>query len=228
MSQYRKQTGNCLALLLAAALSGCGRGGDTKPTSANIPAGDPATASAKDQASVANKPPIDTKHPVVVVETSLGKFSIKLNADTAPLSVPNFLTYVTSGHYDGTLVHQVYKGQLFVAGGYDVNVVEKPAGMAVRNEAANGVKNRRGAVAMSRVPDLIDSATCQFFVNVADNPNLDHKDDSAAGYGYCVFGEVTQGMDVVDKIANAEVHDTPDFERTPAEPIVIKSIRESR
>ena len=157
----------------------------------------------------AQKPPSDPQHPVVLIETSLGNITVRLDAEKAPLTVDNFLSYVNAGHYDQTIVHQVYKGQGFLAGGYGTNLVEKPGRTPIRNEAHNGLKNRRGTIAMVRLPDAIDSATCQFFINVADNPALDYKDRTPEGYGYCVFGKVTDGMDVVDKIGNAQVHDTP-------------------
>ena len=115
-----------------------------------------------------------------------------------------------------------------MAGGYGTNLVEKPGRTPVRNEAHNGLKNRRGTISMVRLPDAIDSATCQFFINVADNPTLDFKDRTPERYGYCVFGEVVEGLDVVDKIGNAEVHDTTQLERTPVQAIVVKSIRRTR
>ena len=105
------------------------------------------------------------------------------------------------------------------------NLLEKPTKRFIRNEADNGLKNRRGTIFMVRQPDVIDSAACQFFINVADNPSLDYKDRTAEGYGYCVFGEVTEGMDAVDAIANTSVQDTPQFERTPVQPLVITSAK---
>ena len=165
------------------------------------------------------------QQPLVLVETSVGKITLRLDAERAPLTVDNFLSYVDAGHYDRTIIHQVYKGQGIVAGGYGENLLEKPARTPIRNEAANGLKNRRGTIAMVRLPDGIDSATCQFFINVADNPALDYRDRTPAGYGYCVFGEVVDGMDVVDRINDVPIHDTPDFERTPVEPIMVASMR---
>ena len=175
-----------------------------------------------------SKPAADRKHPVVLIETSLGNMTVRLDADKAPLTVDNFLSYVRTSHYDQTIVHQIYKGQGFLAGGYGMNLTEKKPHTPIRNEARNGQKNRRGTIAMVRLPDAIDSATCQFFINVADNPALDYRDPTPAGYGYCVFGEVVEGQDVVDKIGDAKVHDTKDFERTPEPPIVVKSIRQVR
>jgi cyclophilin family peptidyl-prolyl cis-trans isomerase len=218
----------CSSLTLLTAVAGCGRGGDSSPTAAidgqartaATPAGDSGQASARNRS--------DSKHPVVLMETSLGNITLRLDADKAPLTVDNFLSYVKAGHYDQTLVHQVYKGQGFLAGGYGINHAEKPARTPVRNEADNGVKNQRGAIAMVRLPNAIDSATCQFFVNVSDNPALDHRDRTPEGYGYCVFGQVIEGMDVVDKIGNVAVSDTKDFERTPTQAVVVKSMRQIR
>jgi cyclophilin family peptidyl-prolyl cis-trans isomerase len=178
--------------------------------------------------TVPEKNSADLQHPVVLVETSLGNITIQLNREKAPITVDNFLSYASTGHYEQTIIHQIYKGQGFLGGAYGTNLVEKPGRTPIRNEAANGLRNRRGTIAMVRSPDAIDSATCQFIVNVADNPVLDFKDRTPAGYGYCVFGEVTEGMDVVDKIAASPVHDTAELECTPIQPIVVKSVRQIR
>ncbi len=164
----------------------------------------------------------------MLIETSLGNITVRLDAENAPLTIDNFLSYVGARHYDQTIVHQVYKGQGLLAGGYGTNLVEKPGRTPVRNEAHNGVKNRRGTISMVRQPDAIDSATCQFFINVADNPALDYRDRTPEGYGYCVFGEVVEGLDVVDSIADTQVRDTTDIECTPTPAIVVKSIRRIR
>jgi cyclophilin family peptidyl-prolyl cis-trans isomerase len=207
------------------ALAGCGRSGDGNQSTAAIASGQQGGASAAGGQSPSGTKSSDPLHPVVVIETSLGNLTVKLDAEKAPLTVDNFLTYVAAGQYDQTIIHQIYKGQGFLAGGYGVNLVEKPGRTPVRNEAHNGLKNRRGTISMVRLPDAIDSATCQFFLNVADNPNLDFKDRTPDKYGYCVFGAVAEGLDVVDKIGSAEVHDTPQLERTPTQAIVVKSIR---
>ena len=116
------------------------------------------------------KPTADPQHPVVLIETSLGNITVRLDREKALLTVDNFLSYVGASFYDQTIIHQVYKGQGILAGGYGTNMLEKPAHTPIRNEADNGLKNRRGTIAMVRLPDAIDSATCQFFINVADNP----------------------------------------------------------
>jgi cyclophilin family peptidyl-prolyl cis-trans isomerase len=212
--------------MLLLAMAGCNRGSDEKTAPAAAISGPAGASPAVTGNQRPGKPAPDPKRPVLLIETGLGNITVQLDAEKAPLTVSNFLSYVRAGHYQETVVHQVYKGQGFLAGGYGTNLAEKKPHTPIRNEADNGLKNRRGTIAMVRLPDAIDSATCQFFINVADNPALDYRDRTPAGYGYCVFGEVIEGLDVVDKIGNAKVHDTKDFERTPEQPIVIKSIRE--
>jgi peptidyl-prolyl cis-trans isomerase B (cyclophilin B) len=214
-----------LGIALLWGMVGCSRNGgqDQSPTASINAAGD-----SKSTAAGIKKATSDPLHPVVLIETSLGSITLRLDAEKAPLTVDNFLYYVDAGQYDQTVVHQVYKRQGFLAGGYGTNGTEKPGRTAVRNEAANGLKNHRGTIAMVRSPDAIDSATRQFLLNTADNPALDHKNRTPEGYGYCVFGEVTDGMSTVDSIANVSVHDTPDHECTPVQAVVIKSIRRIR
>ncbi len=164
-------------------------------------------------------------HPTVQVKTSVGEFTIQLDAESAPLTVDNFLDYVNAGQYNGTIFHQVYNGFIMLGGGYDAKFKERPTQPPVRNEAHNGLKNTRGAIAMARQLDSIDSATCQFFVNLDDNPSLDHAGSQADQYGYCVFGKVISGMDVVEQIGKAQVHNTPQFENVPVQAVVIESMR---
>jgi peptidyl-prolyl cis-trans isomerase B (cyclophilin B) len=137
--------------------------------------------------------------PVVEVATNLGTFIITLDPEKAPKSVENFLKYVDAGHYDGTIFHRVISTFMIQGGGYDATLEKKPTRPPVQNEADNGLKNVRGTVAMARTSDP-HSATAQFFVNVVDNAFLDHQNKDGAGWGYAVFGKVTEGMDVVDKI----------------------------
>jgi cyclophilin family peptidyl-prolyl cis-trans isomerase len=160
----------------------------------------------------------------VVVDTEQGQFTIELFADDAPVTVANFLEYVDRGHYDGTILHQVVAGYIVLGGGYTPELIPKPTRTPIRNEAHNGRLNRRGTVAMARLPHEIDSATCQFFINLTDNPALDHRDRSVDGYGYCVFGEITEGFEIVEQLAAAQVHDTHEFELIPVEPLVIRGI----
>jgi cyclophilin family peptidyl-prolyl cis-trans isomerase len=217
-----------LGLLCCLSGIGCNRGGSHAPPAAIDGSADNAPSGTAKAAKNPPKNASDPLHPVVLIETTLGNITLKLDAVKSPLTVDNFLTYVGNGHYDQTIIHQVFKGQGFMAGGYGVNGVEKPARTPILNEAHNGLKNLRGTIAMDRRPDAIDSAQSKFFINTADNPALDFKERTVEGYGYCVFGEVVEGMDVVDRINEAEVRDTENFERAPTQPIIIKSIRRIR
>jgi cyclophilin family peptidyl-prolyl cis-trans isomerase len=134
--------------------------------------------------------------PVVVIDTTFGRIKIGLHRDKAPLSVANFLAYVKAGHYDGTIFHRVIPKFMVQGGGFEPDMTERPTRPPVKNEAKNGLSNRRGTVAMART-SVPDSATSQFFINVGDNLKLDY---GIQGAGYCVFGEVLEGMDVVDQI----------------------------
>ncbi len=230
MSNRRNPVVLFLVIATLTILTGCGSSGDgnaTPTASINNASGTPAVEGSS-RGPALSKTLSDPQHPVVLIETSVGKLTVRLDAEKAPLTVSNFLAYVDAGHYDQTIIHQIYKGQGFLAGGFGANLAEKPSRTPVRNEADNGLKNRRGTISMVRQPDAIDGATCQFLVNVADNQALDHKDRTPEGYGYCVFGEVTEGLDVVDNIANTQVHDTPAFERTPVQAIVVSSVRRIR
>jgi peptidyl-prolyl cis-trans isomerase A (cyclophilin A) len=163
--------------------------------------------------------------PAVNIETSMGNIVIELNQDKAPKSVANFLAYVDDGFYDGTIFHRVIKGFMIQGGGLDGDLKKKPTRDPVENEAKNGLKNARGSIAMART-NAPHSATAQFFINHKDNANLDYP--SFDGWGYAVFGKVTEGMDVVDAIA-----DTPTTRRAgrgdvPRETIVIESISRIR
>ncbi|MBL8287811.1 MAG: peptidyl-prolyl cis-trans isomerase [Rubrivivax sp.] len=135
----------------------------------------------------------------VRLETSLGTMTVELDAEHAPLSTANFLAYVNAGHYDGTVFHRVIKGFMAQGGGFTPDMKQKPTQAPVRNEANNGLKNKRYTLAMARTNDP-HSATAQFFINTVDNAFLDHKGENPQGWGYAVFGRVVEGTDVVDKI----------------------------
>ncbi len=168
----------------------------------------------------------DTEHPEVLLDTSYGKITLRLDAVNAPGTVRNFLNYVGEGFYDNTLVHYVDAGKMILAGGYTADHKTKPILGPIRNEAHNGLKNVRGTVAMTRDPALIDSATSQFFINLADAPHRDHQGDTADQYGYCVFGEVIEGLDAAEKISQATTTDLGgDLVKTPDPAIVITSAR---
>jgi peptidyl-prolyl cis-trans isomerase B (cyclophilin B) len=168
------------------------------------------------------------KHnPVVVVDTSMGTIKIELDAAKAPKSTANFLKYVDEGFYDGTIFHRVIGNFMIQGGGFTPDMKEKAVHEPVVNEAGNGLKNVRGTVAMART-DIVNSATSQFFINVADNAFLDHKDDTKEGFGYTVFGKVIEGMDVVDKIKTVRTTvspSSPNESSVPVEPVMVKSVK---
>jgi peptidyl-prolyl cis-trans isomerase B (cyclophilin B) len=163
--------------------------------------------------------------PVVEVATNHGTFVITLAPETAPKTVENFLRYVDAKHYDGTLFHRVIPTFMVQGGGFDQQLDKKPTLPPVRNEADNGVPNVRGTVAMARTSDP-HSATAQFFVNVVDNAFLDHVAKQDQGWGYAVFGRVTEGMDVVDKIKAVKTGAAGPFAKdAPLEAVVITHVR---
>jgi len=167
---------------------------------------------------------VHKENPVVIMETSEGTVRIELFAEEAPETVRNFLAYVDDGFYDGTIFHRVMDGFMVQGGGFTADMKQKATRAPVQNEAANGLKNTRGTLAMARTSDP-HSATAQFFVNVADNAFLNHRAPSEADYGYCVFGKVIEGLDVVDRIKGVETRTVGPFENVPATPVVINSVR---
>jgi len=163
--------------------------------------------------------------PQVEMRTSMGTVVIELYPDKAPLTVDNFLQYVGDRHYDGTVFHRVIPGFMIQAGGFGPDFSEKPARKPVRNEAANGLRNETGTIAMARTPDP-HSATAQFFINIADNEFLNFRFPTLEGYGYSVFGKVVKGMDVVNRIAAVQTGPGPAAHRdVPVKPVIIKSAR---
>jgi cyclophilin family peptidyl-prolyl cis-trans isomerase len=157
-------------------------------------------------------------NPVAVIATSMGDITVELFKDKAPVSVENFLQYVTDGHYSGTIFHRVVKGFVIQGGGFTAGMKEKPTRPPIQNEATNGLKNRRGTLSMARTL-VLRSATSQFYVNVADNTSLDHRGYAPADFGYAVFGRVLSGMEVVDKIAEVQTR-----AENPVEPVTILSV----
>jgi peptidyl-prolyl cis-trans isomerase A (cyclophilin A) len=154
-------------------------------------------------------------------ETSLGDFAIELLEKEAPESVANFTRYIDDGFFDGTIFHRVVPGFVIQGGGFTEDLTQKKTNPPVKNEADNGLKNKRGTLSMARTND-INSATSQFFVNLKDNDFLDH---SRANFGYAVFARVTDGMDVVDKIAAVETGRKRGFDDVPTEAVIMKSVR---
>ena len=162
--------------------------------------------------------------PVVLMATSKGEVKIELFQKEAPETVTNFLTYVNDGFYDGTIFHRVIPGFMIQGGGFTEAMQQKPTKPAIKNEAANGLTNDTGTLAMART-NVVDSATSQFFINVNDNDFLNHKDTSMQGFGYCVFGRVIEGMDIVSAIERVETGRRGMHADVPQEPIIIQSIK---
>ncbi len=162
-------------------------------------------------------------NPVVLMKTSLGDITIELWADKAPETVKNFLSYVDDKFYDGTIFHRVIPNFMIQGGGMTPDMKEKKTKAPIQNEAAPGLDNARGTIAMARTNDP-HSATAQFFINVADNDFLNHKAKSMAGWGYCVFGKVTAGLDVVDKIKAVATKTVGPHDDVPEKPVVIQSV----
>ncbi|HIE01061.1 MAG TPA: peptidyl-prolyl cis-trans isomerase [Thiotrichaceae bacterium] len=160
------------------------------------------------------------KFPVVEMQTNLGTIVLELNAEKAPKTVANFLQYAKTGFYKGTIFHRVIDGFMIQGGGFTKNYRQKKTHQAITNEADNGLQNTQGTIAMARTPDP-DSATSQFFINVTDNFFLDHTKRTPRGWGYAVFGKVTQGMDVVDSITKVETGRGGPFRRDVPKTLVI-------
>ncbi len=160
--------------------------------------------------------------PQVELSTSQGTFVLEIYADRAPKTAANFLQYVKDGFYNGTIFHRVIDGFMIQGGGFDRNMHEKPTRPPIQNEAANGLKNEIGTVAMARTPNP-HSAAAQFFINVKDNDFLNYREATPQGYGYAVFGKVTKGMDVVMKIAKVATTTAGQFQNVPRDPVIIKS-----
>ena len=158
--------------------------------------------------------------PRVLLATSLGDITIQLEPEKAPKTVANFLDYVKSGHYDGTVFHRVIDGFMIQGGGFTPEMAQKPTRAPIPLESRNGLKNERGTVAMART-SVPDSATSQFFINVVDNPRLDYPNPD--GNGYAVFGRVVAGMDVVDRIRKVETTAAGGHQNVPAKPVLIRS-----
>ncbi len=160
--------------------------------------------------------------PVVRLETSHGDIRMELNREKAPMTVANFLQYVESGFFDGTIFHRVIRGFMIQGGGYTPDYQRKPTGDPIRNEADNGLRNDRGTVAMARTAEP-HSATAQFFINVADNAFLNHQAKTRRGWGYAVFGRVVEGMDTVEAIESLPTGAGGPFPKdVPAEAVVIE------
>jgi cyclophilin family peptidyl-prolyl cis-trans isomerase len=171
--------------------------------------------------ALAVAPMVSAQDPEVLLQTSHGEITLRLHADQAPITVANFLGYVDTGFFDGTIFHRVIPGFMIQGGGMTAQLEEKPNGEPIKNEAKNRLHNERGTVAMARTNDP-DSATNQFFINVRSNFRLDW---APSNPGYTVFGVVTKGMDVVDAIAVVETGNVPGHQNVPLEPVMILEAR---
>ena len=158
---------------------------------------------------------------VIKLSTSMGEITLELDAENAPITVENFLSYVDSGHYDNTIFHRVIPGFVIQGGGMVSGMQEKGTGTPIQNEADNGLKNLIGAICMARTNDP-HSATAQFFINLKDNQSLDHTEKTESGWGYAVFGRVVSGMDVVEKIAAVETGNVGYHSDVPLEDVVLE------
>ncbi len=168
------------------------------------------------------KPATKSDKPRVALKTSMGRIVLELDRKRAPVTVENFLQYAKDGFYNGTLFHRVIPGFMIQGGGMEPGMKKKPTRGPIKNEATNGLKNETGTVAMART-SAVDSATAQFFINCADNAFLDHRDSSARGYGYAVFGKVVEGMDVVRKIEKTPTGTNGPYRDVPKEDVLILS-----
>ncbi|HEY1602270.1 MAG TPA: peptidylprolyl isomerase [Pirellulales bacterium] len=210
----------CFVLAL---IMGCSRAEQTVPPEASIAV----------EGKIADRPPVGAAlrtdlNPTVLLRTSEGMIKLRLDAVKAPLTVDNFLTQVDSGFYDKTIFHQVEAGYVILGGGFQGDLAERKSRYSIPNEASNGLSNRRGTIAMARPADSLESGTGQFFINVADNPDLDRRGDSPEQCGYCVFGEVVEGLDVVDRIAKVQTRDVREFVKLPVRTVLIEGVTKIR
>jgi peptidyl-prolyl cis-trans isomerase B (cyclophilin B) len=166
----------------------------------------------------------DGKNPIVHMATSKGNIRIELDAAKAPVTTRNFIDYVNDGHYDGLIFHRVIPGFMIQGGGMDAEMKEKKTNAPIKNEAANGLKNSVGTIAMART-NMVDSATSQFFINVKDNEFLDHRSTSPAEFGYAVFGQVIDGIEVVREIEKVKTTSRGHHDDVPVEAVVINSAK---
>jgi peptidyl-prolyl cis-trans isomerase A (cyclophilin A) len=164
-----------------------------------------------------------TVHPTAVIKTSVGSITVELWPEVAAVTVTNFQKYAASGFYTDTIFHRVMRGFMIQGGGFEKNLKQKSPRSPIKNEASPTAKNLRGTIAMARTMQ-VDSATSQFYINHADNPPLDQRDTSPGGFGYCVFGKVTDGMEVVDAIAALPTMARGMFQNLPRRPIVIEAV----
>lgn len=160
---------------------------------------------------------------MLTLKTNYGDIELKLDTENTPVTAENFLKYAKNGFYNGTIFHRVINGFMIQGGGFDKEMVQKKTDATIKNEASTGKTNKRGTIAMARTSDP-HSATAQFFINVVDNDFLNFKSETTSGFGYCVFGEVVNGMDVVDQIKKVATTNRMGHQDVPVEPVVIEEV----
>jgi cyclophilin family peptidyl-prolyl cis-trans isomerase len=181
----------------------------------------PGPARADDEETAAAKENAEVTASKVLFKTNMGDMVIELYPKKAPISVENFVTYVKQGFYDGLIFHRVIPGFVIQGGGFMPDMKRRETNAPIKNEADNGLRNARGTLSMARTNE-INSATSQFFINLVDNASLDHRDSSARGFGYAVFGKVVEGMDVVDAVAKVPTGKSGMYSDVPKEPVIIE------
>ncbi|MGC4005375.1 MAG: peptidylprolyl isomerase [Pirellulales bacterium] len=211
-------------------ISGCGQSEpttpETKTVAETIPTATKAAPTTLPEVQIVGEiPQYDPDHPQVAIETNLGTIRVELLVKEAPMTVANFLGYANRSFYDNTIVHEVSTGFVAFAGAYATDLKPKNVDLPIPNEAKGGRPNKAYTLAMARSPDSADSATSQFFFNLADNPSLNHKGDAPEQYGYSVFGEIVAGREIVDRIAAMPVLAQGEFTAIPAQTVTIRSIR---
>lgn len=222
-----------LLSIVAALFAGC----QTSPTPSEMEMIEDVEAQEQVQATLTNtveettqaEPSVAAEEPqeqerntvMILMKTSKGDIKIELDPEKAPKTVASFLEYVEAGHYSGTVFHRVMNGFMIQGGGFDENMTQKAAPRTVENEASNGLKNTIGSIAMARTPDP-HSASAQFFINVGDNTFLDYPGQD--GWGYCVFGQVVEGMDVVDAIKAVPTGNKGPHQNVPTDPVLINEV----
>jgi cyclophilin family peptidyl-prolyl cis-trans isomerase len=220
-----------VTLACACWLTGCGSKAE-KPAAAKAgePAAEGAAASSDTPAATVAKAPARPVDPVVVLHTNAGVIKIQLFAEKAPQTVENFLrNYAERGFYEQTIFHHVEPGMMLIGGGFTADLQAKPTRAAIYNESRNGLSNTKGTIAMNHDPEAAHSATSQFFVNLQDNPDLDFQAGETEDiFGYCVFGKIVEGMDVVERIASQPTAAQGDFPSVPTETVMIERVEQLR
>jgi len=221
------------SVLLVALAAGCGGGSEPEteteaaapPPAAPGDSAEDAGLEVSDEDSEAEGSDIATgEKPVVEMRTNFGTVALELYPDKAPKTVENFLSYVRSGFYDGTIFHRVVPGFVIQGGGFTAEMVKKDTEAPIENEADNGLLNLKGAICMARTMEP-QSATSQFFINTKDNPALDFRERSPQGWGYAVFGKVIEGIEVVQQIEGTPTGNQGPYQNVPVDPVVIESAR---